>query len=214
MAGWLDALQRPSVTNVPPTAAEQRRNDLIMIGVILFALFLGWGIRSNTANATTRVPLGGQLPSIDYPATWLDSRVEGEVLHAVDPASPSTFDARLEVRIRPVREGEDMDAVSMSWPLNRAQELSRFRNLANEVRTGPNEQPALLITYAYIADPTRDSGTLGLPVVVKAQDLLFIANDGEQEQLVAVTVAADATEWNDYADEFARIFASLGVGGE
>lgn len=214
MAGWLDALRKPSVTNVPPTAADQRRNDWIMIAVILFALFLGWGIRSNTANAMTHISLGGELPSLAYPATWLDSEMEGELFHAVDPASPSTFDARLEVRVRPVQEGEDLELISMSWPLNRAQELSRFRNLANEVRSGPNGQPALVITYAYIADPTRDSGSLGLPVVVKAQDLLFIANDGEQDQLVAVTVAADATEWEDYADAFARIFASLGVGGE
>jgi len=75
--------------------------------------------------------------------------------------------------------------------------------------------PGLLLTYAYIADPTRESGSLGLPVVVKGQDLLFIANDGIGDRLVAATVAADATEWDAHAEDFSAIFTSLGFqGGE
>ena len=93
--------------------------------------------------------------------------------------------------------------------------MDRFRNLSGTVIKNADGAPGLLITYAYIADPTRESGSLGLPVVVKGQDLLFVANDGIGDRLVAVTVVADAAEWAAHADDFPAIFASLGFqGGE
>lgn len=215
MSVWLAALRKPSITNQPPSASQQRRNDLLMLIVILFAIFLGWGVRTNTVGAVNSFGLGSQLPTLSYPATWLEAQTDGVLFRAMDPASASTFDARVELAIRDVKEGETLDSISASWPLRRTQELERFRNLSAQVARGPDGQPVLVLTYAYIADPTRESGSLGLPVVVKGQDLLFIANDGVGERLVAVTVASDATEWSAHADVFAEIFASLGVqGGE
>lgn len=218
MAAFLDSLRKPSITNQPPTPGEQRRNDLLMIVVILFAIFLGAGMR-NTANRAMRVfalggPQGGQLPTLSYPASWVEAQSNGVLFRAIDPASPSTFDARVELTARDVKEGETLDQISTSWPLRRTQELDRFRTLSVQAVKGPNDTPALLITYAYIADPTRESGSLGLPVVVKGQDLLFVANDGIGDRLVVATVAADATEWASHSDAFAQIFASLGSQGE
>ncbi|MBI3958988.1 MAG: hypothetical protein HY328_09270 [Chloroflexi bacterium] len=215
MAALLEALRKPSITNQPPSPSEQRRNDLLMIVVILFAIFLGWGMRNNSVKAMHEFVLGGQLPTLAYPASWLEAQTEGVLFRAIDPASPSTYDARVELFVRDAKEGETLDQISASWPLRRTQELDRFRNLAAAAVKGPGGAPALIITYAYIADPTRESGSLGLPVVVKGQDLLFIANDGIGDRLVAVTVATDATEWAAHADAFTKIFASLGVqGGE
>ena len=223
MTAFLESLRKPSITNQPPSAGEQRRNDLLMIVVILFAIFLGWGIRNNAVGAVRTFPLGNQLPTLSYPAAWLEAQSEGVLFRAIDPASPSTFDARVELFVRDVKEGETLDQISISWPLGRGQALDRFRNLSATVIKGADGAPALLITYAYIADPTRESGSLGLPVVVKGQDLLFVANDGigdpstgsGQRRLVALTVAADAAEWSAHADAFSAVFASLGYqGGE
>jgi hypothetical protein len=66
-------------------------------------------------------------------------------------------------------------------------------------------QPALLSTYAYIVDPTRDSGVTDLPVVVEAQEVMFI-DDG---QFVVVTVAADASQWAEQQRDFQLIFDSM-----
>ncbi|RLT40286.1 MAG: hypothetical protein DWI57_08725 [Chloroflexi bacterium] len=211
MAALLAALRRPSITNQPPSPSEQRRNDLLVIVVILFAIFLGWGIRYNSGNAVRQFALGDQLPTLAYPAAWLEAQSDGVLFRAIDPASPSAFDARVELFVRDLKEGETLDTLSASWPLRRTQELERFRNLAVEVAQRTGDQPALVFTYAYIADPTRESGSLGLPVVVKGQDLLFIANDGIGERLVVTTVTADATEWESHTDAFTKIFASLGV---
>ena len=215
MAALLDTLRKPSITNQPPTPGEQRRNDLLMIGVILFAIFLGWGVRTKSIDAQRTFALGNQLPNLSYPAAWLEAESDGVLFRAIDPASPSTFDARVELVVRDVKEGETLDQISISWPLGRGQTLERFRNLNAVVTQHAEGAPGLLLTYAYIADPTRESGSLGLPVVVKGQDLLFIANDGIGERLVAVTVAADAAEWDAHAGDFSAIFASLGFqGGE
>ncbi|MBX3054476.1 MAG: hypothetical protein KF753_23590 [Caldilineaceae bacterium] len=211
MSAFIEALRNPSITNQPPSASEQRRNDILMVGVVLFALFLGWGIRNNAVNAVTDFALGGQLPTLSYPATWLEAQSDGVLFRAIDPASPSTFDARVELVVRDLREGESLDSISTSWPLARTQALERFRSLSAQTIQREGEQPALLLTYAYIADPTRESGSLGLPVVVKGQDLLFVANDGIGDRLVAVTVAADATEWDSHVHAFTSIFASLGI---
>ncbi len=215
MAAILESLRKPSITNQPPTPSEQRRNDLLVIVTILFAIFLGWGVRTNSIAALRTFSLGNQLPSLAYPAAWLEAESDGVLFRAIDPASPSTFDARVELVVRDVKEGETLDQISLSWPLNRGQALERFRNLSASVIKNGEGTPGLLLTYAYIADPTRESGSLGLPVVVKGQDLLFIANDGIGDRLVAATVAADATEWDAHAEDFSAIFTSLGFqGGE
>ena len=71
--------------------------------------------------------------------------------------------------------------------------------------TVQGDQPALVTTYAYIADPTLDMGAMGLPVVVEAQDIMFL-QDG---QFVVVTLAADANDWEDEQNEFSIVTNSL-----
>jgi hypothetical protein len=65
----------------------------------------------------------------------------------------------------------------------------------------------MLVTYAYVADPTREQGALAAPVVAQAQDLLFVVGD----QLVVVTMAADAANWDEEEDDFQVVFNSLNV---
>jgi hypothetical protein len=66
-------------------------------------------------------------------------------------------------------------------------------------------EPALLVTYAFVADPTRAAGAVGPPVIAEAQDLIFVTG----RTLVIVSVAADTTEWNEAMNDFRIIFDSL-----
>lgn len=68
-----------------------------------------------------------------------------------------------------------------------------------------NGIPALVTTYGFVADPTRDAGVTGLPVVVEAQDILFV-KDG---MLYVVSLRADAVDWEANARDFAVITNSL-----
>ncbi len=211
MSALLDALRRPSITNEPPTAKEQWRNDMAVLLVALVALLLGWSIRNAVVDARSQFSLGPDLPALEYPRSWLQQGKEGLIFQAIDPASASTFDARLSVAVQEEVEEQALEMAEMTWPLQRSKEFQWFRHLSTRPVTGPDDRPALLVEYAYVADPTRASGGNGLPVVVRAQDLLFLAGEGPDARLVAVTVAADAGEWDEHADQFQAIFQSLGV---
>jgi hypothetical protein len=211
MSTLLNMLRNPSITNEPPTVQEQRRSDWAVIIVILFAIVLGWGIRNNTLNAMQEFSFQGGIPSISVPASWVKAQGEGLLLRAYDPATLSTFNSSLELSTRPLRQGEDLTLINATWPLKRSQEMDRFRTLTSQAVTGPGGEPALLITYAYIADPTRESGMTGLPVVVKGQDLLFKVGEGTTQQLVVLTTVADATLWNSEAALFRAIHQRMGV---
>ncbi|MBX3000554.1 MAG: hypothetical protein KF893_18685 [Caldilineaceae bacterium] len=212
MSTVLDRLRSPSITNEPPTVQEQQRNDLYVIATIVIAILLGWLVRNSTANAVRQYTFEGGAPAITLPADWIISRTqEGLLLRATDPRSPSTFNGLVEVSARPLREGEDLTVLNVSWPLKRSQELDRFRTLSSRAMIAPNGEPAQLITYAYIADPTRESGTLGMPVVVRGQDLIMMVGEGADRQLVVITTAADATDWTREAPVFERLYNRLGV---
>lgn len=208
----LETLRNPSVTNQPPTAEEQRRNDRNTIVVIVVAVLLGWMIANGARNAVNEYDFEGEVPSVVVPEGWITTESADEMIFsAIDPASLSIFDSRIEVYARPLKAGEDLSMLNVSWPLQRSQTLERFRTLSSRVVTGPNREDALLITYAYVADPTRESGTLGLPVVVRGQDLIFIAGDEGAQELVVVSTAADAAEWENAEGAFLTLFDHLGV---
>jgi hypothetical protein len=212
MSTFINRLRSPSITNEPPTVQEQRRNDLYVIATIVIAILLGWLIRNNTVNAVRQYTFEGDVPAVALPADWISSRSqEGLLLRAIDPGSPSTFSGLIEVSARPLREGEDLTVLNVSWPLKRSQELDRFRTLSSQAMVAPNGEPAQLITYAYIADPTRESGALGMPVVVRGQDLIMLVGEGAERQVVVITTAADAVDWEREARVFERLYDRLGI---
>lgn len=201
-----ERLRRPSVTNQPPAPGELRRNDLAVLLVVLLALLLGLAVRSWALGASRSFALGEDLPTLRYPLGWRTSQTETFAFQALNPHSPSHFDARVEVRVSSRPAAEPLDLARAAWSIQRSQDLLAYRELAAEPLTVQGE-PALLIHYAYVADPTRASGVTGVPVVVEAQDLLFLRFG----KLVVVTVAADATEFATAERDFALVFASLGL---
>jgi hypothetical protein len=54
----LTTLRQPSITNQPPSSGEIRRNDIAVALVVLFALFLGWGLRNQAINGQPRHQFG------------------------------------------------------------------------------------------------------------------------------------------------------------
>jgi hypothetical protein len=205
MSTWLERLTKPSPTNEPPSASELQRNDLLVAGVVLFALFLVFGIRNQVLNASESVRLGEDLPRISYPARWRVQNSDGALLHAINAGSPSTFDAQMVVSSRVLRSDETLEDARADRGIKLATSLNGYRELASDRMIVQGGQPALVTTYAFIADPTLDMGAMGLPVVVEAQDIMFL-QDG---QFVIVTLAADANDWEDEQNEFSVITNSL-----
>ncbi len=214
---------RRSRTSAAPAQGEILRHDAILFLCVLLLLAAGWGVRLLAQSEATRtVQLGPALPAIAYPAAWVatvnptsEANVLTEgggalILQARNAGAPSTFNSTLRVEALPVLPDDSLGALRIRQGLRRAQELDRYRELAAEpvaVLRGDGEagREALLTTYAFLADPTHDSGGNGLPVVVEAQDLLLRAGN----QWLVVTVAADASDWAAASADFAPVFESL-----
>lgn len=193
MSTFLNFLAKPSVTNQPPSESELSRIDIAVIITVLFALFLGFGIRNSASTASRTVALGDGLPSIEIPNNWITGTPEGMLLYARNPRSPSTFNAEVSVSTLPIPVGADVVAVRTALGLKRTQELFRYRELdAMPVTVGG--EPGILVTYAYVADPSREQGASSPPVVIQAQDLIF---PGGENQALVVTVATDAATWDE-----------------
>lgn len=205
MSMLLERLTKPSPTNEEPSASELRRNDLLVAGVVLFALFLAFGIRNQVLNASKSVRLGENLPRISYPDRWHVQNTDGALLHAINAGSPSTFDTQMLVTSRLLRSDETLEDARADQGIKQATSLNGYRELSADRMAVQGGQPALVTTYAFVADPTLDMGAMGLPVVVEAQDIMFL-QDG---QLVVVTLAADANDWEDEQNEFSIITNSL-----
>lgn len=220
MSAWLDALRR-SRTSAPPSQAEVLRHDAVLFICVLLLLAAGWGVRLRAQQETTRsADLGPGLPPLVYPATWLPTvnlstnpstatAHEAGVLlfQARNAAAASTFNSLIRVEALPPLPDDALGALRIRLGLRRAQELDRYRELAAEPVVVLGGKEALLTTYAFLADPTRDSGGNGVPVVVEAQDLLF----RQDNRWLVVTMAADASAWATEAAGFAPVRKSLGL---
>jgi hypothetical protein len=207
MATLIARLTKPSVTNEPPTERELSRIDIAVIVTVLFALFLGFGIRNNARTASRTIDLGEGRPALQVPSNWITGAPEGMLLVARNPRSPSIFNAELSVTTRPLTVGEDAVAARTAIALKRSQELQYYRELEAQ-RVTVNGRQGIMVTYAYVADPTREQGAIAPPVVVQAQDIIFPS--GNTEALI-VTVATDAATWEEEQGSINIILDSLGV---
>jgi hypothetical protein len=203
MASFLANLTKPSVTNAPPPPGEQWRNDIAVVAILIFALFLGYGIRNNALVASRDVALGEGLPTLKIPRNWTSGSSDDYVLEARDVRSASIFDPEVKVAVRPLRADETLGLVRTGLGMQRTQALLRYRELSAETVRVTGGRDGVLVTYAYVDDPSRAAGALSAPVVVLAQDLIFLVDD----QAVIVTTAADAAGWSE--DQFRVIYDSL-----
>ncbi len=189
MSAFLRALTKPSATNAPPSPRERYVRELALLGWVLFLLLLGWGIRNQTLRAhNTHLPAEG-LTAIAYPSNWVVSN--GEAFRAANPRSPSTFDSEIAVVSRPLKAGEELAAARAAWTVSRSRQFQSYREIETLPATVLDGAPALVSTYAYVADPLRNSAVAGLPVVVEAQDIMYV----DANHFVVVSLAADATAW-------------------
>ena len=205
MANLLAQLSKPSMTNRPPGRLERQRNDIALLLTIAVALLLGLGTRSRALNLSQAVKLGEGLPTLRVPAGWLTHQSEGSLYQATDPASVSSFNAELDVTVRDLKESETIEQARSGLALKRSLAVPNYRELSNQKVIVLGNQPGLLITYAWLADPSQETGQSGLPVVVQAQDLLFVQGG----KLVVVTAAADANEWKNKQTGFDLVYNSL-----
>lgn len=205
MTLWIDHFIKPSETNEPPSPREQLRNDLAVTVTVLFALILALGIRNQVYTSSNFTTLNAGAVRIAYPERWV-MRSHGEgAFTAIHLGSPSTYDTRVDVSSRPLGANETIDLARFDRGLRLSGEVAGYRELEAVEMEVLNGTPAIVTTYGFIADPTRDAGAIGLPVVVEAQDIIFVQND----MVYVISMSADAVAWTANARNFAVVTDSL-----
>jgi hypothetical protein len=199
-------LTKPSVTNEPPSPRDLNLNEIAVTVTLIVALLLGIGIRNSSINNSREVELGAGLPTISIPANWITGTSPDYVVSIRNRGSAGIFDTEISVAIQPLGENENPVTVRTKLGFQRGQQLLRYREL-EAVPVTVDDAEGVLVTYAYVADPTRDEGAVAPPVVVQAQDLIFAANGNA----VIVTMAADAAHWDKEETYFNLVKNSLRV---
>lgn len=215
MTSFFQQLTKPSPTNAAPPPSQTWRNDLAVLATVLFALFLGVGVRNQILNASQYITLGDNYPRLSAPAGWLTKQADSGIFQVRNPATASTFASEVDITVRPLEADETLEMARFAQSLQRSKDLQNYREFTVDQvvvrptigRTRSDEVPGVLATYAYIADPSLDSNANGLPVVVQAQDLLFILD----KNLYTVTLMADATQWAQETKHFSLLLDSLGM---
>lgn len=189
-----------------PTAADWRRNDLALFATVLVLLLLGWAVARQTRANVQNVDPGVGLPRIAYPAGWTRSSDDaGQLFAARNPAGAGAYRATVSVATRPLLADDTLNAVRTDVAFLRSRTLDRYRELAAQAVTVQGGAPAVLTTWAALADPARDSGLSGLPVVVQGQDLIFKSGN----QWVIATTTANAAHSESEAAAFALFFGGF-----
>ena len=210
MTMWVDRLIKPSPTSEAPAPREQMRNDLAVAVTVLFALILAFGIRNQALNASKFAALNEGAVRIAYPERWVLRSADDSGFTAVHFGSPSVYDTRVEASSRPLNANETLDLARFDRGLKLAAELPGYRELEAAEMQVLNGAPAIVTTYGFIDDPTRNAGATSLPVVVEAQDVVFV----HEGQVYVVSLRADASDWDANARSFAIITDSLRLTGD
>ena len=205
MALWIDRIIKPSVTHAAPSPSDRARNDIAVVGTVLFALLLALGIRNQVYTASKITTLDAGTLRLAYPERWAARQGDESIFRAVNLGSTSTYDARIDVVSRPLREGESLELARFDRGLKLASSLNSYRELEATEMQVLNGEPALVATYAFVVDPSAAGGAPDLPVVVEGQDVMFVLDD----RFYVVSLTADAAEWAASARDFAVVTTSL-----
>jgi hypothetical protein len=184
-----------------PAKWQARASNLIVWLTVLIILTGGWFLKDWMMTQYRLMALGENAPAIPYPVKWIPQQAPDLGLQVFDPDSQSAFPARQEVLVRPLLEGD----IAIAWPEQR-QQLPEYHELGRTLVTLPDGRKALVLSYTYT--PAGDASS---QVTVRAEDVAFMINDGRADQLVVMTLAADASEWDAVWPTFSRILEKMGV---
>jgi len=185
----------------PPGKWQARANNLMVWLTVLILLTAGWFFSDWMMTQFRYLALAEGEPAIPYPVQWQPQPAQGLALQVFDPESATSFPARKEVAVLPLPDAP----IVLAWPEMRAQQLPDYHELDRLLTSLDDGRQALLLTYTYVEE------TDDIPIVIRAQDLVFAVNDGRADRLVVVTFAADAHEWEEAAPVFKRILQQMGV---
>lgn len=188
---------------------RDRWADWAVIGVVVVALLLGWGVMAVAQGqrgvyADDRTGL-----TVRYPQGWLLKAGEDLIFQAVDPAS-GEFKTTYQVRLVPIDATAavtpTLAAVLNNVSLARAQEGTAYR-LFDIVEGQPiGGRPTMEATYVYVME-SSNLFVQRLPVIVQGLDVAVAHGD----RAYVFSLLASQKNWEKAESAFRRFVRSAEI---
>jgi len=173
-------------------AARDRWADWALVGVLVVALLLGWGVMAIAEGQRGTYTNANAGLTVHYPQDWLVKNDENLAFRAVNPDS-GEFGTTYEVRVQPIdttgAATSTLALVLNNASLLRAQQGTAYRLF--DVVEGPRKdgQPTMEATYVYVAEG-GDFFVQRMPVVVEGLDVAVA--QGDKAYVFSLLAAKDA----------------------
>lgn len=157
--------------------AHERRSALLMVGLVLLSLLLGWQVKTAVQNADRTIEHSGFTANI--PDGWLVQDGAGDLILVA--RNPLTLDHLY--RISQLPTADDVALLAENRNLARARLDETYRVLIAEsvVFAG---RDAYKVSFARV-----DVDSPGMPHVIEGLDYYFV--DGEQVTVLSLEAASD-----------------------
>jgi hypothetical protein len=202
------------------TAAEQdRRSSLMVIGLLVVMIIVGWLVRTSFQYRTAehRAPLdpadaGGPAVTLVLPEAWApagEANTSGAVQYA-DVTATSSYKTTIGVVSRDLdpTAGLTLDGVvdrEIAVHTNDTLTYPGYQLLGKVGDGTVDGQPAKVIEYAYAAKPIDVQQRDAPPVVVHAREYVVIKGT----RLFLITLTADQAYYAEQADALAAIVNAI-----
>jgi hypothetical protein len=187
----------------------QRRDrwvDVVVTGLFVVALALGWGVKAS-AEARTASFAGNGIVA-QYPAGWVQAETKQPVVFQVEDRLATPFRTTISVQRRPLPPKDDaaLATVQSTMVLERGPQLAAFRVLSTREGVTIGGRSGMEVTFAYVeSNPNPFLETL--PVVVVGKDFLFAVGD----QAYVVTLTATEASFDHLSSTLDRFVRTLQV---
>ena len=180
--------------------------DLGVALVALVALALGWLLMAQTEGRTRAYAEPDSGLRLSYPARWISvDSLQDRLLMVEDPRTDSALKTSLSVERRDL---DPADPPSLQTLLDRRVEdrgqLTGYHLLADGEATVAGQR-AIMLEYAYVAQPIDTPRRASLPVVVHAREYIVVTSD----RSYYVSLAAPEGSFPQAAAQFERIVRSI-----
>lgn len=186
-----------------PQTRAQRFSHYFSIIYCIIALVIGINLRDSTLYAT--IPYTDREVGITahYPAGWLLSIPEGNVLYVQDMRRLG-FKTSIRIQVLPFSPSAHIRNVIDSLALRRNDELPFYKTLSISTRPIRANEQATILQYAYVSSD-NDPFLQKIPIVVQAEDVLIV----RRNQVILISFSADATRYDLDYPIFTRFLDSL-----
>ncbi|WP_420643926.1 hypothetical protein [Candidatus Leptofilum sp.] len=178
--------------------AHERRSAMLVVGLLILSLLIGWQVKTAVQNATRTVEVSGL--TVDVPNGWLVQEGAGDLLFVA--RNPLAIDELYRVSQLPAEP--DLAVLAENRNLARARLDDSYRVLSAEPIVFAGHD-GYKVSFARV-----DLDSPGIPHVIEGLDYYF----AEGDQVNVLSLEAESESFADALPAFQRFAQSMTNTGE